>query len=488
MCPATRERPKDRRCEVGPRRWRGRLRVPAARAHLLYLGEETMSVKALRSLCLLAGLTCAGVLAQASEQALTRPGQPLHVSPDSRIAQLIQANVIATHAYQVLLARRTGRGSLECYSPVGLSDSDLEGLVEHQRRLLLEGRLGIREWAHGRPSRFKPSVNLEPILKAPLVVRQDAPVNVATEWLTRNAQAKRNDVRAIASLFQTVLEIDRDGGLLQEQFDFYAGLDLQVFLGSLRIDGSDAAFLAAGRELAPRTCASPFDTGPEAWQIAARKVWNWAEKKLHIRDEWTIARELLAEPGFADIVPRIESLPAQKVAVIGHSFTMGAHWSSPSSFVPIVSAIFELRNRKVEFRQFYAGGLTASRAQREFCEFALEWKPDKVLLVVLARGDEDYQALEAMGKDFRKAGIVCLTFDNIHDPEMKEPARVARFQESALSGGITVIEVDKAISTAPERERFLCLDGIHMTEPYHRLMAREWLKFLVGAGPAHQSR
>jgi hypothetical protein len=34
---------------------------------------------------------------------------------------------------------------------------------------------------------------------------------------------------------------------------------------------------------------------------------------------------------------------------------------------------------------------------------------------------------------------------------------------------------------APERDRFLCLDGIHMTEPYHRLMAKEWLKMLVGA-------
>jgi len=25
------------------------------------------------------------------------------------------------------------------------------------------------------------------------------------------------------------------------------------------------------------------------------------------------------------------------------------------------------------------------------------------------------------------------------------------------------------------------IDGIHMTEPYHRLMAKEWLKYLAGA-------
>jgi hypothetical protein len=47
-----------------------------------------------------------------------------------------------------------------------------------------------------------------------------------------------------------------------------------------------------------------------------------------------------------------------------------------------------------------------------------------------------------------------------------------------------VVEVASRLATAPDRERFLSLDGIHMTEPYHRLMAREWLKLLVNArGP-----
>jgi len=47
-----------------------------------------------------------------------------------------------------------------------------------------------------------------------------------------------------------------------------------------------------------------------------------------------------------------------------------------------------------------------------------------------------------------------------------------------------VVEVGALIASAPDRERFLCLDRIHMTEPYHLLLAREWLKLLVGArGP-----
>ena len=52
---------------------------------------------------------------------------------------------------------------------------------------------------------------------------------------------------------------------------------------------------------------------------------------------------------------------------------------------------------------------------------------------------------------------------------------------AARSGGIEVIEVGSVLSSAPDRARFVCLDGIHMTEPYHRLMAKEWLKFLAGA-------
>lgn len=49
---------------------------------------------------------------------------------------------------------------------------------------------------------------------------------------------------------------------------------------------------------------------------------------------------------------------------------------------------------------------------------------------------------------------------------------------------MTVIEVSPLLAAAPDRAQFMCLDGIHMTEPYHRLMAKEWLKLLVGAREA----
>jgi hypothetical protein len=160
---------------------------------------------------------------------------------------------------------------------------------------------------------------------------------------------------------------------------------------------------------------------------------------------------------------------------------MGLHWSSPSSFVPIVIDVFRRENPKVEFKQFAGGGLTATRAQQRFYQSVLDWKPDKVLLVVMTRTDADYDALKQLGVGFAAAGIKTYMFDEVHDPESVNPGTVERAVAAARSGGIEVIEIGSVLSSSPDRVRFVCLDGIHMTEPYHRLMAKEWLKFLAGA-------
>jgi hypothetical protein len=194
-----------------------------------------------------------------------------------------------------------------------------------------------------------------------------------------------------------------------------------------------------------------------------------------------LASELLREQDVKVLRSRLRALPAQKIAVIGHSFTMGLHWSSPSSFVPVVIDVFRRENPKVEFKQFAGGGLTATRAQQRFYQNVLEWKPDKVLLVVMTRTDADYDALKQLGVGFGAAGIKTYMFDEVHDPASVNPGTVERAVASARSGGIEVIEIGSILSSSPDRSRFVCLDGIHMTEPYHRLMAKEWLKFLAGA-------
>jgi hypothetical protein len=342
----------------------------------------------------------------------------------------------------------------------------------------------VRAWAEGRPSSFDPRADLEPLLHAGLPMPETLPVNVFTRWLAAKTRAPLPRLRAIASLFQTNLEVERDGDRLQELFAFYAGLGLPVYLGQLGLPGTDAFFLEMGRALEGGSCGSPFGTGAADWQIAGRKNWNWGEKNLGIRDDKVLAAELLKEPGVAALVPRIRALPRQRIAVIGHSFTMQLHWSTPGAFVPVVSAIFARENPGVEFRQFEGGGLTSTRAITRFHDEVIAWKPDTVLLVVLNRTAQDLASFAKMGRDFAAAGARVVTFDDVHDPDAGDPALVARDVAAAREAGMTVIEVGGVLARAPERERFLCLDKVHMTEPYHRLMAKQWLGWLVGARPA----
>jgi hypothetical protein len=163
---------------------------------------------------------------------------------------------------------------------------------------------------------------------------------------------------------------------------------------------------------------------------------------------------------------------------------MGLHWASPSAFVPIVTALVGRENPGVQFRQFQGGGLTSTRAYDRFFKDAVAWKPEVVLLVVMNRTDEDLAKLALLGQGLTAAGAKVYAFDDVHDPDTADPERLRREHEVEARSGITMVEVAPLLASAPDRDRFMSLDGIHMTEPYHRLMAKEWLKLLVGArGP-----
>jgi len=403
------------------------------------------------------------------------------VSALPRLEQLVEANVRGIHAYQVKLARKDGKGDPACWA-TRLTEAEIEALVAHQASLLASDPATVKAWAEGRASTFDPVRDVEPLLKSGLTLADTLPVNVYTAYLAAAAPGRpRAHVRAIANLYQTVLEVERDGDVLQDLFRFDIGLGLPVYVGQLGLPGRDADLLAVGQKLEGKSCTSPVGTSAAEWQIAGRKIWNWGEKNQHIRDARVVADELLAEPAVAALVPKMRALPAQRVAVIGHSFTMDLHWSSPSAFVPIVTAMFARENPKVEFRQFQGGGLTSTRAYTRFFEDVLAWKPDRVLLVVLNRTDEDLEHFARFGKALTAAGARVYSFDDLHDPDTADPARLAKEWATGRASGITIVEVSRLLSAAPDRARFVCLDGIHMTEPWHRLMAKEWLKLLVGA-------
>jgi hypothetical protein len=93
--------------------------------------------------------------------------------------------------------------------------------------------------------------------------------------------------------------------------------------------------------------------------------------------------------------------------------------------------------------------LTASRAQKRFYKDVLSWKPDKVLLVVMTRTDEDYEALKQMGQGLRAAGIRAYMFDEVHDPAAVAPGTVERARKVAEEVGIEVSKSATFSQTLP---------------------------------------
>ena len=401
-------------------------------------------------------------------------------SPEDRLSQLVEANIVAVEGYQILLARKDGSGDALCYPKDTPPDAALEQLNEHQRNLLATSPEVLKDWVNGRPSTFDPAKDLQPILDQHLTLAGNLPVNVFYSYLQKQSpKAPRISLRSVANIYQLDLEMERDGDRLQELIGFYITLGLPIYVGQLGLPGSDEDFLVAGKQLAGQSCVSPVELSAEDWQIAGRKIWNWGEKRLHIRDGQVVADELLKEPDVAKLIPAMKSLPQQKIAIIGHSFTMEVHWASPSAFVPIVTDMFKRENTNVEFRQFEAGGLTFSRAYKNFYRETLAWKPDTVLFVLAGRTSEDDNDLKIMAEGFRKAGAQVLMFDSVRD---SNEANSTKWQESvsiAKEAGVTIVPARATLAASPDKDNFLCMDKIHMKEPYHRLMAKLWLKAIL---------
>ena len=423
-------------------------------------------------------IACLSLVSRIEAKPLAAPSAYKQTTP-SRRAQLVEANIIAVHAYQIILARKAGNTSSVCYPETAPDTVILQDIVDHQQSLLAQPTEQVARWADSMQSSFDPARDLQPLLDAKLTLSLDLPVNVFTRYLEAEAQGQPEEkIRSVTNLYQTVLELERDGDLLQDLYRFYVALKLPVYVGQLGLPGSDADFLAAAQKLAGKSCASPVDLSVPAWQIAGRKIWNWREKDLHIRDANTIAKELLADPQIAKLIPAMKALPTERIVILGHSFTMDQHWASPSAFVPIVTAMFALENPRVQFWQGSAGGQTYSRAYRSYYATALASKPTVVLLVLTNRTSADVEALKTMAAGFRASGARVLMFDDVEDSHTDE----TRPQQTALiakSAGVEIIPAQAILDAAPNHDSFPCMDGIHKKESYHRLMAVLWLKAIL---------
>ena len=132
----------------------------------------------------------------------------------SRLEQLVEANILGTHAFQVALAKKEAKGDPACYGAGTLADAQLAALETHQAALMKADVKTVRAWSEGKPSAFDPKADLEPLLASGLRLAETLPVNVFTRWLADRTKGPSVKVRAIASLIQTNLEVERDGDRL----------------------------------------------------------------------------------------------------------------------------------------------------------------------------------------------------------------------------------------------------------------------------------
>lgn len=77
-------------------------------------------------------------------------------SPDARLSQIVDANVTATHAYQILMQQSSGKGNASVWSSEGHSQPELQSLIDHQKSLLATDPQTVKGWVQGTSSEFDP--------------------------------------------------------------------------------------------------------------------------------------------------------------------------------------------------------------------------------------------------------------------------------------------------------------------------------------------
>jgi len=97
---------------------------------------------------LIAAQLSAPLLGQQKTAQVAAPGP-------ARLAELVEANIVGVHAYQVSLARKEKNMDPACWLRSSPSDAELDVLVAHQTSLLT-GVAAARAWALGAPSTFDP--------------------------------------------------------------------------------------------------------------------------------------------------------------------------------------------------------------------------------------------------------------------------------------------------------------------------------------------
>ena len=146
--------------------------------------------------------------------------------------QLVEANIVGVHAYQILLARKQSNMDPVCWPASDPKDADLVALGAHQTSLLSAAgrgpRLGPRRAFDFRSWKRSSALACRAVTDAGKPARQ----SVRRVPARKSPAVSKEEIRSIANLYQTVLEVERDGDRLQELYAFYIALGLPLYVGN----------------------------------------------------------------------------------------------------------------------------------------------------------------------------------------------------------------------------------------------------------------
>lgn len=126
-------------------------------------------------------------------------------------------------------------------------------------------------------------------------------------------------------------------------------------------------------------------------------------------------------------------------------------------------------------------GTSYARAYRTIGEFNIVGLVDRDR----GRAEAVNAVLERMTAGFRAAGVKEVAIpDHLRATQHNDlyEESEGKMRAVAQRAGLTILQARAPLDASPDVARFLTLDGIHMAEPYHRLMAKVWLRGLADGG------
>lgn len=414
---------------------------------------------------------------------------------DKRKHEFVEAVIAGIHAHQIRLFRESGEGDKAAFAYAG-EGSALDELAVTVTRLSRANKPSVLDWlARGAASRDEipdvpPFTTVEAcirrLLGAHITLAPTLPVSKVTAYLKQQAPSAPDlSLRAVASLYQLVMQVSLDASELQDLFRLYTAINLPVSLEELGLDWDTPQFIAMGKKLAGACCACPFATSANDWHLASRKIKNWSERHRGKITAATYARELMDTPEVRECASALRGLPPQKFCIVGHSFTMSMHWASHGSFTDIAGHIVRHYNPGIEWVHLGRGNLTPTIARRDLLERVIQQRPDQTVLVTISSSEENRSDLRYVVRKLQDFGSKVITFDCV----MVYPKIYAQelpASKIAREAGATVIEVYKQLDSHPDKDQFPALDGVHTAPPYHKFMAAELVRFLARRREAAQ--